>query len=198
MLRRSVTVAVTLALLFCGVTVSLEAVGLLFHAGAPDPQQRIEAFVSRLEADLSPVDLPTEPVEVLREAAREPPDNDPEPVPVAQPVHDGDGASRVAEIPDRAEPEGGSDDPLVVAFSSTVPNPQNGIAALPDEFVAPAESPSESHESAPAVTAVQASSRAPPAARPAQRMAGAPRPRPTQGATGYAAFGWPMLDWLIW
>ena len=203
MLRKPAAAAVILALLFCGATVSLEAVGLLFHAGVPDPQQRIEAFVSRLEADLSPVDLPTEPVEAPREVAEKPPGSDSERVAVAQPVQDSDGASKVAEIPDRAEPEAGSDDRLVVAFSSTVPNPRPEIVAEPDETPAPVlpEPPSLSHLPAPdpALPAVQASSQARAAARPAQPTAGARRPRATQSAaTGYAAFGWPVLDWLIW
>ncbi len=203
MLRSPVAAAVALALLFCGAMVSLEAVGLLFHAGVPDPQQRIEAFVSRLEADLSPVDLPTEPVEVPLEVAQALPGNGSEPATAAEPARDGDGASEVAEIPDQAEPERRTDGRLAVAFSSTIPSPRPETAAQPDESVAPvvSESPSESHEPAPdpaPLPAVQASSQAPAAARPALRMAGARRATPTQGATGYAAFGWPVLDWLIW
>jgi hypothetical protein len=201
MLTRPAAAAVILVLLFCGATVGLEAVGLLFHAGVPDPQQRIEAFVSRLEADLSPVDLPTEPVEAPLKLAEELPRSDSERVTAAQPVQDVDDAGKVAEIPDRAEQEGGSDDRLTVAFSSTAPNPGPAMVDEPDEIAAPVlpESPSESNPPAPypALPAVQASGEAPVATRPTRRTTGSRRLRPTQStATGYAAFGWPVLDWL--
>jgi hypothetical protein len=205
MVRRPVAVAVVVALLFCGAAVSLEAVGLLFHTGVPDPQQRIEAFVSRLEADLSPVDLPTEPVEVPVEMAAQLPGNDSRPVPVAQPIQDGDDASKVAEIQDRTEPEGTGGDPLAVAISSTAPIIRPESATHADEAAAPgppaSHVPPASHGAAPdpaPLPAAQASSEAPAAARPAQGMAGARRSKPTQSPTGYAAFGWPVLDWLIW
>ena len=58
MLKRSLTAIVTLGLAVFSVTVSLEAVGVLFHAGVPDPQQRVDAFVARLEAELGPMELP--------------------------------------------------------------------------------------------------------------------------------------------
>ena len=50
MLRRPLAAAVALALLFFGAMISLEAIGVLFHTAVPDPQQRIDAFVARLEA----------------------------------------------------------------------------------------------------------------------------------------------------
>jgi hypothetical protein len=190
MLKRLLAVAVTLAVLICAATVGLEAVGLLFRAGAPDPQRRIEAYVARLEADLSPVDLPTEPVDAPREVAEEPP----------QPAQDGAGSSKVADSPDPTGPEGVSDDPLSVAVSGPVATPRPEIAARPDQFVTAVlpEPLSESREPAPppALPAAQASTRASAAAPPAQRAAGARRPRLAQRPTGYAAFGWPVLDWL--
>src|SRR6476661_8876200 len=53
MLRRSLAAVIALGLLLFGATVSLEALGLLFHAAVPDLQQRVEAFVARLAAEVA-------------------------------------------------------------------------------------------------------------------------------------------------
>lgn len=199
MLRMPLAAAVTLGLLFCGATVGLEAVGLLFHAGDPDPQQRVEAFVARLEADLSPVDLPTEPVELPREAALDLPVHD-EPALAAEPVLDEVGTGKAAEAPERIEPDvapnGRGDERLEVAVSSTIPSPEPDTAASPDEPAVPDEAaapvPLEAQEAVPPpLPAVHAASPA-----PAPRATGARRERPVLGPRGYAAFGWPVLDWL--
>ncbi len=206
MLKMPLAAAVTLGLLFCGATVGLEAVGLLFHAGDPDPQQRVEAFVARLEADLSPVDLPTEPVELPREAALDLPVHD-EPALAAEPALDGEGTGKAVEAPERVAPDvvpdGRGDERLEVAVSSTIPSLEPDTAASPDEPAVPYEAaapmPLETQESVRApLPAVHPASPAPAAAAPpAPQATPARRERPALGPKGYAAFGWPVLDWLV-
>lgn len=202
MLRMPLAAAVTLGLLFCGATVGLEAVGLLFHAGDSDPQQRVEAFVARLEAGLSSVDLPTEPVELPREAALDLPVHD-ELALTAEPALDGEGTGKAVEAPERiepdVEPDGRGDERLEVAVSSTIPSPEPDTAASPDAPAAPDEAaapmPPETREAMPApLPAVHAASPATTAAAPPATAAR--RARPALGPKGYAAFGWPVLDWL--
>jgi hypothetical protein len=198
MLRRPLAIAVTLGLLFCGATVILEAVGLLFHTGVPDPQQRVEAFVAGLEADLSPVDLPTEPVEFPRELAQDPQGYDSQLATADEPAQAGDGASSSVEIVERAEPGERSDARLAGVFSGPIAT-QPEIPAHPDEGVTPG--PAEAEEAGPVpaqLPAVHAASGAPAGAHPVVRVTAARRTNATLGATGYAAFGWPVLDWLIW
>jgi hypothetical protein len=186
MLKRPMAAAVTLTLLFWGAMVSLEAVGLLFRAGVPDPQQRIDAFVARLEAELSPADLPTEPVELPHQVAEtDVPGHDAEHAVAAEPVREEEGT-------------GGR---LAVAFSSPLPSPEPETAAQPGETLEPSSSESspELQESASApvpLATVQASSPVPEAAPPARRASGTRRATSTRGPVGYAAFGWPVLDWL--
>jgi hypothetical protein len=217
MLERPLAAAVSLVLLFCGATVSLEAMGLLFQTGVPDPQQRIEAFVARLVADLSPVDLPTEPVDLPRPVAQDLPRQDAEGATGVQPVLDASDSREVAEAPDRAEPDGRSDGRLAAAFSSPLPSPAPDTAAPPDDPMAPppseaeepspvpaplpavAPSPTGSEEPSPVpapLPAVEVPSTAPAATSRAPRVTAARRATPTRGPMGYAAFGWPILDWL--
>jgi hypothetical protein len=187
MLGKPLAAAITLALLFCGATVGLESVGLLFHTGVPDPQQRVEAFVARLEADLSPVDLPTEPVEIPPEVAHDARERDAERPTVAE----------VADLPEDPEPDAHGGGRLAAAFGSPVParpetavQPDEGAASLPDEPQGPAAS-------VPApLPAVHASSAEPTGEQAAPRVSGARRATPPRGPVGYAAFGWPVLDWL--
>jgi hypothetical protein len=203
MLRKPVGAAVALGLLVCAATVGLEAVGLLFHAGLPDPQERIDAFVARLEADLSPVDLPTEPVDLPREVAQELPGGDAERTTAAAPAPAGDGVDNVAESPSPspAGPDGRSPDRLAVVFSSALPAPQSESAAQPDDAVAPGEVvapvlPEAEEPTSGPLPAVQIPSPTPSVAQRAPRATAARRARPASSPAGYAAFGWPVLDWL--
>ena len=198
MLRRSLAAVVALGLLFFGATVSLEALGLLFRAAVPDLQQRVEAFVARLEADLSPVDLPDEPVEVP--AAQEFAGHDAERAEAAEPALEGHGAATTAQMADAAEPDGRSAQ-IAAAFSSTMPDLRPDLrpetTAEPEQVAMPA--PTERQD--PAVDpvpppVVQPASAAPVPAPPALRATGAHRATSARGPVGYAAFGWPLLDWL--
>jgi len=204
MLRKSIAAAIALGVIACGATVGLEAVGLLFHASLPDPQQRIDAFVARLEADLSPVDLPTEPVEPPHEVVQQLPGGDAERAMAAVPVLAGDSPDSegdAAESPRQAGLDGRSEERVAVAFSSPLTARRPESTAQSDDTVAPegavAPAPPEALESAPApLPAVQVSSPAPAVAQIAPRATGARRARPELGPAGYAAFGWPVLDWL--
>jgi hypothetical protein len=197
MLGKALAAAITLALLFCGATIGLESVGLLFRAGVPDPQQRVDAFVARLEADLSPVDLPTEPVEVPRELAHDVRDREDERATVAEPAPNGAGVEEeLAEVPERPEPDAHGVGRLAAVFGSP-------ILDRPETAVQPGErltsAPSEPHEPAAPVPAphpaVHASSPEPAVEQGALRLTGGRRATPP-GPVGYAAFGWPVLDWL--
>jgi hypothetical protein len=194
MLRRWLAGGLTLGLLFCGATVSLEALGVLFHAGAPDPQQRIDAFVARLEADLSPVDLPTEPVEGVHALAQEPPAHAGL-VSSADPAQEGGGVGKASEVADRAEADDHSDGRLSIALVSPIPSARSHAAAQPDEVTPSLESLAPA---AVLLPTAQAPSAASAATRPGRRAPGAGRPAAVLGPTGYAAFGWPLLDLLIW
>jgi len=204
MLRRPMAAAVTLGLLACCATVGLEAVGLLFHASIPDPQQRIDAFVARLEAELSPVDLPTEPVELPRDVAQDLPGGETEHAMAAEPALTGDGldnADNAAESPRQAGLDGRGEERMAVAFSNPLPAPLPEGAAQPDDDAVPgravvAVSP-EASESVPAPLAAVRASSPPAVAQAAPRATGARRARPVSGPAGYAAFGWPVLDWLL-
>ena len=269
MLTRPMVAVIMVALLFCGATVGLEAIGLLFHAGKPDPQQRIESYVARLEADLSPVDLPTEPVDVPSEVAEQT-QREARLATATVPALDAANAPEVprepSEVPreqGQAELESGSRERMTLAVSSTIAGSGPDTAAQSDDITAPRHALSDpfsaaAHEPAidpapllavqasgpaPAEAApvdpltpapqnaaheiaqetaqetaretdretaqeiasepaapllvVQASSPPPAAERPArQRMAGAHRGRHVRSPIGYAAFGWPVLDWL--
>ena len=196
MLRRSLAAVIALGLLLFGATVSLEALGLLFHAAVPDLQQRVEAFVARLEADLSPVDLPEEPVEVPHEAAQELAGHYAERVEAAEPALQGDGAATAAEVADAVEPDR-HNARVAAAFSSTMPDLRPETATEPEEGVAPAPVEPREPAAVPApLLAVQPASAAPVAGPPVLRATGAHRATPARGPVGYAAFGWPLLDWL--
>ncbi|HEX5998456.1 MAG TPA: hypothetical protein VFZ16_03500 [Hyphomicrobiaceae bacterium] len=66
MLTKLLTTIVTVAFVVCGATVGLEALGLIFNVGSADPEQRIEAAVAKIEANLDPMNVPREPeVEAL-------------------------------------------------------------------------------------------------------------------------------------
>jgi hypothetical protein len=192
MLGKPLAAAIALVLLLCGATVSLEALGLLFHRGALDFQQRIEAFVARLEADLSPVDLPTELVEIPQEMAQEVPEGEGEPAPVvAASGRNAAGTAEAAESPD-AHREGH----VVAAFIGPIPaRPETRLQ--PDEGAASAASEPKAPVAPPApLPTVRASSPEPAAARAAPRAMGTRRAASRPGPVGYAAFGWPVLDWL--
>jgi hypothetical protein len=199
MLGKPLAAAIALALLFCGATVSLESVGLLFHAGVPDPQQRVEAFVARLEADLSPVDLPTEPVEIPIEVAHDQRERDAERATVAEPTPNGAGLTGVAELPEGTEPGARGDGRLAAHFGSPVPaRPETAVPPGAGPPSAPDE-PQGSAASVPApLPTAHAYSPEPAVAQAAPRAIGARRAMPPRGSVGYAAFGWPVLDWLSW
>ena len=218
MLGKPLAAAVTLALLFCGATVSLEAVGLLFHVGVPDPQQRVEAFVARLEADLSPVDLPTEPVEfpveIPAEVEEGVPRADAENVAPAEPMQDNQ--HQAAEIQNGTDPDQSGGEALTAAVTAKIPSPlpvaappaapeiaapesEAGARALPAQQAGPQELAPVSAQRAPEFVG-QATAVAPTAQRRgagadrSKRVHARMRPRPA----GYAALGWPVLDWLVW
>jgi hypothetical protein len=200
MLKRSLAAVIALGLLLFGATVSLEALGLLFHAAVPDLQQRVDAFVARLEADLSPVDLPEEPVEVPHEAAQELAGHDAERAAAAEPALQSDGAATAAEVADAVEPDR-HNARVAAAFSSAMPDlPPNfrpETATEPEEGVAPAPVEPQEPAAVPApLPAVQPASAAPIAGPPALRATGVHRATSARGPVGYAAFGWPLLDWL--
>jgi hypothetical protein len=73
MLKRLLATTVVLGLLACGGIVVLEAVGVLFQPVHADPEQHADAFLARLEADLSTPDLPAEPVEIASQVPLERP-----------------------------------------------------------------------------------------------------------------------------
>jgi hypothetical protein len=198
MLKRSLAAVVALGLLFFGATVSLEALGLLFRTAVPDLQQRVEAFVARLEADLSPVDLPEEPVEVS--AAQELAGHDAERAEAAEPALEGQAAATTAQVADAAEPDGRSAR-IAAAFSSTMPDLQPDLrpetAADLDHVAMPAPAVPQEFAAVPALPAVvQPASAAPVAGPPSLRAVAVHRATSARGPTGYAAFGWPLLDWL--
>jgi hypothetical protein len=254
MLTRPMVAVIMVALLFCGATVGLEAVGLLFHASIPDPQQRIDSYVARLEADLSPVDLPTEPVDIPSDVAEQT-EGEARLATAVVPALDAVNTSEVPPKPGQAEPESRSGERITVATIDIAVQPDNLIAprhALSDPYSPAAHEPAadpapllavQASSPAPAETAagdlltqapydaahevaqrapqeaaretalesaqesasdpsapllvVQASSPPPVAERPAaQRMARTHRARPVRGPIGYAAFGWPVLDWM--
>ena len=60
MLKRLLSIVVALALLLCGGAIAMEAMGLIFLADSADPEQRIEAVVAAIEANLDPRDVPSE------------------------------------------------------------------------------------------------------------------------------------------
>jgi hypothetical protein len=201
MLKRSLAAVVALGLLFFGATVSLEALGLLFRTAVPDLQQRVEAFVARLEADLSPVDLPEEPVEVS--AAQELAGHDAERAEAAEPALEGQAAATTAQVADAAEPDGRSAR-IAAAFSSKMPDLPDAqpdlrpeTAAEPDHVAMPAPAEPQEFAAVPALPAVvQPASAAPVAGPPSLRAVAVHRATSARGPTGYAAFGWPLLDWL--
>jgi hypothetical protein len=196
MLRRSLAAVIALGLLFFGATVSLEALGLLFHAAVPDLQQRVDAFVTRLEAELSPVDLPEEPVEVPHEAAQELAGHDAERADAAEPALESDGAATAAEVADAVEPDR-HNTRVAAAFSSAMPDLWPETATEPEEGVAPAPVEPREPAAVPApLPAIQPASAAPAAGPRALRATGAHRATSARGPVGYAAFGWPLLDWL--
>jgi hypothetical protein len=197
---RPLTAIATLGILVCGATVGLEAVGVLFQAGASNSGQRTDVFLALLEADLDsqvapsrPVDLPNEP------AAVEPVWLDPpataEPAP--------DTGSETADAPtDRA-----GDKKMVVAFTTKIPHslppqslsPEERESAPPEETASPPEAERPPLQPAaqdpepvvvqPAVQATEAVRPEPPRLAPRSRSARADR-----AAAG--GFGCPLLDWL--
>lgn len=196
MLRRPLAAAVALALLFFGAMISLEAIGVLFHTAVPDPQQRIDAFVARLEAELSPVDLPTEPVDVSPEARQEFAARDPERADAAEPAPELDGTRKATEVTDRVEPDGNSER-LAAALVSTIPEPRPENAGRPiDELPAAAPVEPEAAAVVPGLLPTVRAAIAAPVAETAPRATGARRVKLTRGPAGYVAFGWPLLDWL--
>jgi hypothetical protein len=194
MLGKPLAAAIAVALLFCGATVSLEALGLLFHRGALDPQQRVEAFVARLEADLSSVDLPTEPVEIPHETAQEVPERVAETAPVvAEPALNGAGVETGAEFPNAHR--GGQ---VAAAFTGPF-SAQSDATVEPGEDAGSAASEPEMPAAPPApLPTAHAPNPEPEVARAAPRANAPRRAASSLGPVGYAAFGWPVLDWLTW
>ena len=86
---------------------------------------------------------------------------------------------------------------LSVRFSSTMPDLLPETAAEPDVVAAPAPVEPREPVAVPApLPAVQPANAAPVAGPPALRATGAHRATSARGPVGYAAFGWPLLDWL--
>ena len=210
MLNRLLITAATLGLLVCGATVGLEAVGVLFHAGrTPDPeQQRAEAFLARLETELSPADLPTEPVEFRTDVAQEAPAPNAEAVAPVGVSPDAD--ARVAEGPQPADPATARAEQVALAPTGKVESPLPEGELQPEAGPEPTE-PEPAPEPTPPVTreaepvgaqppaqlAVETIN-TPAAAAPArpQRLVGARSARAAEPVGRYVSFGWPFLDWL--
>jgi hypothetical protein len=106
MLKRLLSTVVALALLFCGATIAMEALGLLFRTGTADPESRIEPFLDQIEATLDPMNVP-------READAE------RLWPPTEPVQLVEGEKgKAAEVPQRALSLVAEDKPMAVAVES--------------------------------------------------------------------------------
>jgi hypothetical protein len=210
MLKRLLTTAGTLGLLVCGATVGLEAVGVLFRAGStPDPeQQRVEAFLARLETELSPADLPTEPVDFPTDVARETPTPNAEAVAPADLAPDAD--ARVAEGPQPPDPATDRAEQVALAPTGKVESPLPEGEPQPEAGPEPAQPESAPEPAPPVIQEAEPVAAQPPAqlaveatetpaaaapARP-QRLDGARRARAAEPVGRYVSFGWPFLDWL--
>jgi hypothetical protein len=209
MLKRLLTTVGTLGLLVCGVTVGLEAVGVLFRTGtAPEPeQQRVEALLARLEAEFSPVDLPIEPVEFPTDKAQEAPTPNAEAVAPADLTPNVD--DRVAEGPQPADPVTDSVEQVALAPTGKVESPLPGGELQPEAGSESAQ-PEPASEPEPTVireaepvaaqrpTQLAVETDVPAAAASArpQRLGGARRARAAEPVGRYVSFGWPFLDWL--
>jgi hypothetical protein len=201
MLKRLLTTAATLGLLVGGATVGFEAVGVLFHTGStPDlEQQRLEAFLARLETEFNPADLPTEPVEFPTEVAQATPTPNAEAVPPADvtPVAD----VRVAQGPQPADPATDRGGQIALALTGKVESPLPEGEPQPKAGPEPAPPVIQEAEPVaaqpPAQFAVETTD-TPAAAAPArpQRLGGARRARAAEPVGRYVSFGWPLLDWL--
>ena len=216
MLKRLLATTVALGLLGCGATVVLEAVGVLFHVGVAGPEQRADAFLARLEADLNTPDLPTEPVEIASLAEQERQGQEPDRAAEVEATEDE--RHKVAYAPDRppqSEPEG---ERLPVVAAKDVQNPLTEAAARPEADRSPlsGEALEPEQDAGEGATPVRIAATLSAARRPgvdctgtcaarsaalrpgpplAQRSARSPRPSYVR-AVGGGAFGCPVLDWL--
>lgn len=205
MLKRLLTTAATLGLLMGGATVGFEAVGVLFHAGStPDPeQQRLAAFLARLESEFNPADLPTEPVEFPTEVAQAAPTPNAEAVALVADV-------RVAEGLQPADPAADRAEQVALASTGKVESPLPEGEPQPEAGPEPAQPETVTEPAPPVIQEAEPLAAQPPAqlagettdtlaaAAPArlQRLGGARRARAAEPVGGYVSFGWPFLDWL--
>jgi hypothetical protein len=225
MLKRLLAATVALGLLGCGAVVVLEAVGVLFHVGAADPEQRADAFLARLETDLNTPDLPTEPVEIASQAPQKRPEQDTEPVAA---VEAAEGRHKVAyllqdpphplqDTPQQSTPDA---ERLPVAAADDVQDQLIDAAAQPEADRSPLAGAARAPErdAGESAAPVRVAATVPPArpldadctgactvepvaVRPGPPLARRPA-RPTgsrYARTGTAqggAFGCPVLDWL--
>jgi hypothetical protein len=218
MVKRLLATTVVLGFLGFGATVTLEAVGVLFHVGVADPEQRAEAFLARLEADLNSPDLPTEPVEMPSAAGQERPERGAQGLAAVEPMQEEHRAvAFVQERPHRNKGER----MLAAAGSESRQGPLAAATALPEASRIPL-----SHEAlelaGPAASqvpaAVIAAATVPSAPRSVRGCAGPceaksvalrPGPPPTRrparpprpayaraSAAGTGGSGCPVLDWL--
>jgi hypothetical protein len=220
MLKTLLTGIVTLGILGCGATVGLEAVGLLFQPGALDPEQRTEAFVARLEAEISPVDLPTErvpldlqieTVDIPGQVAQEPPSQGPGRLVAAdaEPL----GGDALAEAGPEDQADGvGTGEQTAVALTMKVQGPIAEDSPPPETEPAltpPAPSPVQMPEPVvdqvpepiaappPVELAVQKATETPARASP-RGVAGTGRAKSSRARTGSTGtFGCPVLDWMV-
>ncbi len=217
MLKRLLATTVALGFLGCGATVVLEAVGVLFHVGVADPEQRADAFLARLEADLNTPDLPTEPVEIGSLAEQERPGQETERVAAVEAAEEE--RHKVAYVQDRPRQSEPEDEHVPVA-AKDVPGPLTEAVAQPeaDRSPLPGEAREPGRDAGEGAAPVRVAATVPPARRIGVDCTGAcaakpvalhPGPAATQrparphrsryagaSTTGGGALGCPVLDWL--
>jgi hypothetical protein len=124
MLKKLLSTVVTLAVVFCGATIAMEALGLIFLPGRPDPEDRTEAVIAHIEATLDAVDVPSE-----ADGLWPPPE--PLPEPLREPLKVAEAPATDAVPPDAAAPD-------AAPPAAAPPDPVPSAAGLPDDKAPPA------------------------------------------------------------
>jgi hypothetical protein len=195
---RPLIAAIALGIVACGTAVGLEAVGVLFHSGAPTaqgPEQRAAAILTRLETDLDsmvapsrPVDLPSESVDVPGEAP--PPWQDAEPATAAAPAPEA--VDEPAEGQHRTDAEQPDGKGPALALSMPVNQGLRPESSPGEPLLAARLTISEPEP----VTVLAAAQTANPARPAPQRSARPARLAAARASVGGGPFGCPVLDWL--
>jgi hypothetical protein len=195
MRARPLTAAIALAILVCGATVGLEAVGVLYPSGATatqEAEEHTQAVLVRFETDLDSMVAPSQPVDLPNEAP--PPWQDARPTTAAPPAPDAQPATAAGEPQTDAKREA-SEQPAL-AFSMRAGQVlQAGDPAPPNEQPPPMPPSASEPEPVAVLAAVQIAQparSAQPRSASAGRVASAARKREADGR----GWGCPVLDWL--